>query len=276
MEYLGTDKPVNKINPLVSVCVSTYQHGQYISQCLDSILEQEADFLFEIIIGEDESTDGTREICIEYAERHPDIIRLFLRSRKDVIYIDSKPTGRFNFIENMKSVRGKYVAVCDGDDYWCYRRKILNQVSFLENNADYAGVAHNILIKKNGKITLSPPKINFDIGTIQLLHGNKIPASSIMYRRKMLPTFNEDIYLKSPMADWPTHLFVSLKGKIRRLWNYWSVYRKHRSSIYSTLSKEKRLKSKLYSRELALDYLPDNEREVCISIIDDILKQVNE
>jgi glycosyltransferase involved in cell wall biosynthesis len=73
--------------PEVSVIVVTYQHANYLRECLDSILDQKTDFEFEIILGEDESNDGTREICIEYAERFKDRIRLFLRSRKDVIYI---------------------------------------------------------------------------------------------------------------------------------------------------------------------------------------------
>ena len=74
-------------NPLVSVCIQTYQHVNYIQECLDSILNQDTDFNFEILLGEDESIDGTREICKQYAEKYPNTIRLFLRQRKDVIYI---------------------------------------------------------------------------------------------------------------------------------------------------------------------------------------------
>ena len=77
-EFLGTEKPVNKIAPLVSVSVTAYQHKFFINECLDGILMQKTDFPFEIIIGEDESKDGTREICIEYAEKNTDKIRLFL------------------------------------------------------------------------------------------------------------------------------------------------------------------------------------------------------
>ena len=86
--------------PKVSVCVQTYQHGNYIKQCLESILMQKTTFPFEIILGDDESTDGTREICQEYANKYKDKIQLFLRHRKDVIYVNGNATGRFNFIEN--------------------------------------------------------------------------------------------------------------------------------------------------------------------------------
>ena len=82
--------------PLVTVSIVTYNHRPYIEQAIDSVLMQETTFPFEICLGEDESTDGTREICREYAARHPDRIRLFLRSRKDVIHIFGHATGRQN------------------------------------------------------------------------------------------------------------------------------------------------------------------------------------
>src|SRR5262245_29671930 len=96
--------------PLVSIVTLTYQHAAYIAQCLDSLLAQRTDLPFEILIGEDESTDGTREICERYAREHPDRIRLFLRERKDVVHINGRPTGRFNFIKTLAEVRGKYIA----------------------------------------------------------------------------------------------------------------------------------------------------------------------
>ena len=70
-EYLGKQKPINKLNPIVSIRVNTYQHVNFIKECLNSILMQQTNFEYEIVLGEDESTDGTREICIEYAKKHP-------------------------------------------------------------------------------------------------------------------------------------------------------------------------------------------------------------
>ena len=83
MEYLGDSKPVNLKVPLVSVCVATFQHFKFIEKCLQSILQQKTSFDYEILIGEDVSTDGTRELCIHYAEKHPDLIRLFLRDGEE-------------------------------------------------------------------------------------------------------------------------------------------------------------------------------------------------
>ncbi len=123
-EYGGTNKPVNKIIPLVSVVTITYQHAPYIRQCLDSILMQEGDFPYELIIGEDGSIDGTREICIEYANKYPDKIRLFLRDRKLTQYvIKDGRTIRFNGHFARAAARGKYVAMCS-----CSAREICSDV----------------------------------------------------------------------------------------------------------------------------------------------------
>ncbi|MBF6608099.1 MAG: glycosyltransferase [Flavobacterium sp.] len=138
-EYLGTDKPVNRSIPLVSVKIATYQHAPFIRQCLDSIVMQKTNFSFELILGEDASTDGTREICIEYAERYPDIIRLFLRDRALSQYIvDGVVISRFNSRWNTMSCRGKYIASCEGDDSWLNPDKLQMQVDFLEANPDYS------------------------------------------------------------------------------------------------------------------------------------------
>lgn len=139
-EYLGTDKEVNRAVPLISVSVMAYQHRDYIAQCLDGILSQQTEYPYEIIIGEDESTDGTREICMEYARHHPDKIRLFLRDRNTSHVYDEQG----NFITRLnarfirKAARGRYIAVCEGDDYWTDPKKLQKQVSFLEENKDYS------------------------------------------------------------------------------------------------------------------------------------------
>lgn len=127
---------------VVSVCIQTYQHEPYIRECLDSVLRQKVDFPWEIIIGEDDSTDGTRDVCLEYARKYPNLISLFLRSRKDVIYVNGKPTGRHNMIENIKAARGKYVALLEGDDFWLDDYKLQKQVNFLENNPDCIACHH--------------------------------------------------------------------------------------------------------------------------------------
>ena len=142
-EYLGENKPINQIQPIVSVTVATYQHVNYIRKCLDGILMQKTNFPYEIILGEDGSVDGTQEICKEYAEKYPDKIRLFIRDRKLSQYIGKNgKVTRFNGIWNRMSSRGKYIAWCEGDDYWIEPLKLQRQVDFLESHQDYSMCFH--------------------------------------------------------------------------------------------------------------------------------------
>ena len=131
--------------PMVSVQVSTYQHADFIRDCLDGILMQETDFPVEILIGEDESSDGTREICKEYADRHPDTIRLFLHRRENNIHIHGRPTPRFQSTYTRFKCRGKYIALCEGDDYWTDPLKLQKQVSLLESYPNLAGSFHKTI-----------------------------------------------------------------------------------------------------------------------------------
>nr|WP_298332170.1 glycosyltransferase [uncultured Christiangramia sp.] len=139
--------------PVVSVVVVTFQHASYIHDCLEGILMQKTNFTFEILLGEDSSTDGTREICIEYAEKYPNKIRLFLHHRENNIRINGQPTGRFNLLNSLFSASGKYIALCEGDDYWNDNSKLQKQVDFLEANPQFSFAFHDAtVINKNGKV----------------------------------------------------------------------------------------------------------------------------
>jgi len=114
--------------PLVSVCVITYNHEPYIRKSIDCVLAQETKFPFELVIGEDCSTDGTREIVFDYQKKYPDIIRV-VTSNKNV-------GAHKNNLRTEKACRGKYMAFCDGDDYWHHPRKLQKQVDYLESHPE--------------------------------------------------------------------------------------------------------------------------------------------
>src|SRR5699024_9388467 len=99
------------------------------------------DFPFEILVGDDDSTDGTREICMEYAEKYPQKIRFFQHHRQNNIKIMGKPTGLFNGLYNRFSSRAPYIAVCEGDDFWTDSLKLQKQIDILKNNPDISIVA---------------------------------------------------------------------------------------------------------------------------------------
>lgn len=170
----------NKVipNPVLSVCVSTYQHIKYISQCIDGILNQQVDFPFEIIIGDDESTDGTREICINYAKKFPDKIRLVLHKRENNITINGTPTGRFNFIYNLFLTRGEYVALCDGDDYWTDPYKLQKQVDLLRNNKSIISFTGHFKKHENREELNTTKSKSFGIKEFVLKDRNTLPVCS--------------------------------------------------------------------------------------------------
>jgi len=120
--------------PLVSICVMTYQHAPFITDCLEGILMQKTDFIFEILLGEDDSTDDTRNICIEYAKRYPEKIRLFLHRRENNIHYFGHPSGKFNLLYNLSEAQGTYLAFCEGDDYWTDPLKLQKQINVLKNS----------------------------------------------------------------------------------------------------------------------------------------------
>ncbi|NEV93949.1 glycosyltransferase [Psychroflexus sp. YR1-1] len=213
-------------NPVVSVCIQTYQHVSFIEQCLDSILIQETDFNYEILLGEDASTDGTREICMDYANRFPDKIRLFLHHRENNIKIGGQPTGRFNFLYNLYSANGKYIAVCEGDDYWTDPLKLQKQVDFLEENKGYVICFHKVALLSKGEllednITIVPK--NHETITDLAEKGNYIHTPSVMFRSQNLNFPNE--FKLSSIGDFFLYMLLARSGKIGYIDEKMAVYR---------------------------------------------------
>ncbi len=119
--------------PVVSAIMITHNHEHYIAQAIEGVLQQKTNFPFELVIGEDCSTDGTREIVLEYQKKHANIIR--------VITSDHNVGARKNAYRTEKACRGKYIAYCEGDDYWHHPQKLQQQVDYLESHPD-VGLVH--------------------------------------------------------------------------------------------------------------------------------------
>jgi glycosyltransferase involved in cell wall biosynthesis len=116
-------------SPLVSICTRTYNLENYISEALDSFLMQETDFSFEVVINDDCSTDKTVDIIMQYMKKFPNIIKADLLKKNIGV--------RRNFIKNLQRAKGKYIAPCDGDDYWTDTLNLQKHVDFLEENDEY-------------------------------------------------------------------------------------------------------------------------------------------
>lgn len=122
------------VDPKVTVHLFTYNHVLFIRDTIEGALMQQTNFAYEIILGDDESTDGTREICMEYAKKYPGKIRLMLHKRDNNIKVLGKHCLIFQYLYNSFCARGKYIAVCSGDDYWTDPQKLQKQYDFLQAN----------------------------------------------------------------------------------------------------------------------------------------------
>ncbi|MGE4440331.1 MAG: glycosyltransferase [Desulfomicrobium sp.] len=223
-----------KQTPLVSVIVQTFQHAPYIRECLNSILAQKTNFSFELIIGEDESSDGTRQICEEYANQYSDIIRLFLRSRESVIYIGNVPTGRYNLIENIKAAKGKYIAICEGDDYWTDENKLQKQVDFLENNHNFSSSCHETLtlFENNNTGKIYGRDLQCTITAEHTINtSSPFHTSSFMFKKECFPDIIPHWIFKVFSGDMALFSIISKRGPIGKISEVMSVYRKHSAGL---------------------------------------------
>jgi glycosyltransferase involved in cell wall biosynthesis len=233
LEYKAPKKHTSNIIPLVSVIVITYQQYSYIKDCLDGILMQKTNFPIEIIIGDDESVDGTREFCIKYADRYPDKIRLFLRDRKSSQLYDKNGQFicRFNAVWAMMSSRGKYTAVCEGDDYWIDPLKLQKQVDFMQKSENVSFCFHNAktyYVDKNSVEKFNKHLHSGYFFTKDLLFKEWfIPTASLLFRKELLPSSYPEWYYKAYSGDLATELLLSIRGSFYYIDEMMSVYRKN-------------------------------------------------
>ena len=174
-------------NPVVTVRITTYQHAKYIKRCLDGVLEQQTNFPFEIIIGDDESSDGTREICMGYARQYPDKVRLFLHKRANTRIILGKACGIFQIGYNTLAARGQYIAGCSGDDYWNDPTKLQKQVDFLRLNPNYSHCIHDWETNSEYYNNKKGPKFKLPLTLLSINVFQKLP-------QEFVEVLNEDSY----------------------------------------------------------------------------------
>lgn len=206
---------------MVSVFMLTYNQKDFIAQAIDGVLMQETNFPVTLVIGEDYSTDGTREICMDYEKKFPDKIKLILNEK-------NLGLGA-NYVKTLCSCDEKYVAICDGDDYWTDPKKLQKQVDFLENNPGFDIVfTNNENLYPSGKIDIRDTnKIPAVSSFVDIVQGNYIASVTVIFRHQPLPESMKEWMKKLPYGDWPTYLWI-LKdgGKIGLIDEVTAVYRK--------------------------------------------------
>lgn len=242
--------------PMVSILMITYNHEKYIRQALDGILMQKVDFTYEVVIGEDCSQDNTRAILLEYKEKYPDRIRLILHEKNVGI---GKNLGAVQ-----RQCDGKYVAICEGDDYWTDPYKLKKQVSFLENHPEYIGTAHKIqVVDEYGNFKKDSSSITFcqdEVYTIKHVEKGLLPGqtATLVYRNLLINDLTAMDALENcnAIGDRKIALYLALNGNIYCFNEVMSHYRhvtEHGDSWNAkTKGKNLALYTINYNKELSL------------------------
>lgn len=222
----------------VSIRCFAYNHERFIRQCLDGFVMQKADFRFEAIVHDDASTDNTAAIIREYAEKYPDIIKPIYETENQY----SKHDGSLTRIMNAHT-RGKYIAMCEGDDYWTDPYKLQKQVDFLESHPDYVMCSHlfdvynerNKQLQKNDESSFTGK--SYDLDT--LINGE-------WYFQPLTVLFRFDAYDREHFASYGLSMDVILYYELLRrggkgycLPDVMAVYRIHDGGVWSLKSLDK-------------------------------------
>lgn len=242
-------------NILVSIICNTYNHEPYIRQCLEGFVMQKTDFAFEVLIHDDASTDKTAEIIREYEAQYPDIIKPIYQTENQY----SKKTGIMKTFQ-IPRVKGKYIALCEGDDYWIDPLKLQKQVDILEKDATITFVYSNFEnVDEKGSL-IDRPIYNGYVkksysGDVfpKLIRGNFIMTLTTCFRKEI---FISDEFLNAPtLIDYLLFLIASSKGNAIYLEEKTGCYRKHVNGLTSSKPKgvnEATLKAFKFISELYL------------------------
>jgi glycosyltransferase involved in cell wall biosynthesis len=227
----------------------TYNHGEFLEEAIESVLSQEFSKDYEIIIGEDNSPDNSKEILKNYEEKYPQIIK--------VIYRDKNIGAINNFYDVFLKATGEYIVYLEGDDYWTDNKKLEKQVEFLENNKDFFGCFHIVDDIENGKFLRTYPtkelleshKVDEIYNPGQLLKlireanfiGN-VHINSLMFRNEI--NFNDNkirnfICDAKMIADFQFEIVLLTHGKLKLIRESMSVHRRVTKKNWTSFSSQK-------------------------------------
>lgn len=231
---------IDKNEIYVSIVCMTYNHKDYVRDALNGFLKQETNFKFEVIVGDDASTDGTQDVIKEYQKRYPEIIK-FVEREKNI-------GARKNINDLFMRANGKYIALNEGDDYWTDPLKLQKQVAYLERNKQCAVCFHPVKVidqddpKKIDVFPRAPYKFVYSLE--DLINRNIIQTNSVMYRwdnkiKKYLIDVFDDLLMP---GDWFRHIVVATFGEIHMVPDVMSVYRRNNGGMWGKISHKERRK----------------------------------
>jgi glycosyltransferase involved in cell wall biosynthesis len=233
---------------LVDIPMCAYNQAEFIDQAIEGIINQKTSFKYRLLIGEDCSTDNTKEIIKTFAEKYPDKIFVFFREKN--------LGAHRNSILLFKECTSPYIALCDGDDYWIDPHKLQKQVDFLEVNLEYEGVSCNVFEKVGDSLneTKNKPIVDFE----DLAKGNPLYTCSVLFRSANLqiPTW----FSSCKMGDWILWLLLAIKGPFFNMEDVMCVYRIHSTGTWSGKSTETNIKDILHTYEILFNNIKDENK----------------
>jgi glycosyltransferase involved in cell wall biosynthesis len=203
--------------------MTTYNHESYISEAIEGVLNQKTNFSYDLIIGEDFSTDKTREICLKYKNKYPELIKLILNNQNIGLI------GNYN--TTLQKCKGKYVAYCDGDDYWTDPFKLQKQVDFIELNVSFDLVFTDKNVLSGTKIYISEGKeLVTDISFETLVLSNMICPSTVLIKTEIAKKYSLSVTETAIIRNWltfdyPLWLLISMDHEIGFIPDATCVYR---------------------------------------------------
>lgn len=232
---------MNTSTPLVSIICLTYNEQEFVRDTFDSFLSQRTNFSFEILVFDDASTDNTPKIIQEYFNKYPDIFKITLYEENNF----KKGLGFYGLRVGFSEARGKYIAYCEGDDYWCDEYKLQKQVDFLEANKQYEVCAHETIIRNDldnredgtlfthTNVNIFIDRTKKDIYKFKdTLTGNIFHISSMVFRN--IPIRWPEWINTVTALDMILFMILAEKGDIYLMRDVMSVYRHNQQSITST------------------------------------------
>ena len=213
--------------PLVSVLCLVYNHEKFLTETIKGFLNQKTNFVFEVVIHDDASTDNSADIIRKFEKEYPDLFKPIYQK----VNQHSIEVGRISRII-FSAANGKYSAFCEGDDYWTDPYKLQKQVDFLEANPDYSMSGHRVAIYKeeSKKMRGKSPKNKSTLYAKDIITGASVPTLSMVFRTKFIKDL-PDIYYKAPVKDLFLKIHLSTKGKAIFFNEIMGVYRSHPGGI---------------------------------------------
>ena len=231
---------------MVSVKCITYNHADYIKKALEGFVNQKTDFRYEVIIHDDCSTDGTDLIIKEYAIKYPSIIKPIFETENQY----HKKDGSIGRILR-RHTRGKYIAMCEGDDYWIDPFKLQKQVDFLESHPDYSMIATNCLYDRNGNMQPGSWNVQYDYDPefkeVVFNGGLFLATTSLLTRAKYYPNRPPEV-TSQYVGDYPLQIYFAYIGKVRIINDITCVYRLMSQGSWSSMQVKGLNRDKILTR----------------------------